>query len=213
LDKRRIHSGVTISSLAATSIVTVPAASLSGSGCAETGSLALRAMIPSDAYSSLLKVAWARAEIEGQQGLEFSRELLHAPVFHEAGDLQGLHAAIARDEQAAFQQRRADVLCHGFSMLKAASASRPRIRKLATPRSTPSTKKPWRITRGIVLDCVVSDPATETIAAAFSVEPEIAIGGRLDGPELPDQAAFDKDVVHRWPPQLRRRTRLSTICK
>src|SRR5690606_14839226 len=63
--------------------------------------------------------------------------------------------------------------------------------------------------RGIALDCVVCDPATETITAAFSVEPEqvIAIGGRLDGPELPDQAAFDKDVVHRGHPQPRVRLR------
>ena len=29
----------------------------------------------------------------------------------------------------------------------------------------------------------------------------IAIGVRLDAPELPDQAAFDKDLLHQGPPQ------------
>ena len=101
-------------------------------------------MVPSDAYSSLLKVAWARAEIEGQQGLEFSRELLHAPVFHEAGDLQGLHAAIARDEQAAFQQRRADAVAVP-RLLNAEGRLGLTAERSATPRSTPSTKKPWMI--------------------------------------------------------------------
>jgi hypothetical protein len=35
----------------------------------------------------------------------------------------------------------------------------------------------------------------------------IAIGSRLNGPDLPDQAAFNKDLVHRGPPQLRVRSR------
>ena len=85
-----------------------------------------------------------RAEIEDQLGLEFAGELLHALVFHEAADLQELDAAVARGEQAAFEQRRADTRgsAIGFSMLKAASASRPRMRRSATPRSTPSTKNP-----------------------------------------------------------------------
>ena len=45
LDNPRVHSGVTISSLAATSIVIVLAPSLPESGCAGTGSLALRAIV------------------------------------------------------------------------------------------------------------------------------------------------------------------------
>jgi hypothetical protein len=55
---------------------------------------------------------------------------------------------------------------------------------------------------GIASDCIVADPATEPIASAFSVEPKqvVAIGVRLDAPELPDQAAFDKDLLHRGSP-------------
>src|SRR5271166_6965222 len=49
-----------------------------------------------------------RSEIKGQLGLEFAGQLLHALVFHEAADLQALDPAVARDEQAAFEQRRAD---------------------------------------------------------------------------------------------------------
>ena len=44
----------------------------------------------------------------------------------------------------------------------------------------------------------VGDCATETITTTFSIQPEqmVAIGVPFDAPELPDQAALDKDLVH-----------------
>ena len=50
------------------------------------------------------------AEIEGQLGVEFARELLHAPVLGQAGHVQMPKAAVARGEQGAAQQRRADAV-------------------------------------------------------------------------------------------------------
>ena len=93
-------------------------------------------------------------------------------------------------------------------MLKAASASRPENAQIgnSTQHAVHEEAVQDHISAarrcGIASDYVVSDRATETIATAFSVEPEqmVAIGGRLDGPELPDQAAFDKDVAHRHSP-------------
>jgi hypothetical protein len=56
----------------------------------------------------ILYLADHRAEIEGELGLELAGELLHALVLHEAAYVQELDAAVARDEQAAFKQRRSD---------------------------------------------------------------------------------------------------------
>jgi len=49
-----------------------------------------------------------RAEIEGQLGREFAGESLHALVFRKATDLQELDTAVARGEQTAFKQCRAN---------------------------------------------------------------------------------------------------------
>ena len=51
---------------------------------------------------------------------------------------------------------------------------------------------------GIGSNYVVGDGATETVTTAFSIEPEqmVAIGVRLDVPELPDETAFNKDRMH-----------------
>ena len=47
---------------------------------------------------------------------------------------------------------------------------------------------------GIASDRIVCNRGIKTIASAFTIEPEqvVAIGVRLDTPELPDQAALDK---------------------
>ena len=84
------------------------------------------------------------AEIEGQLGLEFAGELLHAVVFHDAADLQELDTAVARGEQAALEERRADTQTLPW-LLDAEGGlglARPEIRRSTAPRSTPSTKKP-----------------------------------------------------------------------
>ena len=51
-----------------------------------------------------------RAKIECDLSLEFAGELLHAPVVHQAADLQVLDAAVARGKQGAFEQRRTDTV-------------------------------------------------------------------------------------------------------
>jgi len=52
---------------------------------------------------------------------------------------------------------------------------------------------------GIGSNRIVGYRSTEPITTAFGIGPEqmLAIGVRLDAPELPDQASFDKDFVHR----------------
>src|SRR5580700_4215779 len=55
-----------------------------------------------------LDLADDAAEIERQLGVELAGELLHAPVLGETGHVQELDAAVARGEQRAVEQRRAD---------------------------------------------------------------------------------------------------------
>jgi hypothetical protein len=78
--------------------------------------------------------------------------LLHARVLHEAAYVQELDAAVARGEQAAFEQRRADAqalpgLLDAEGGLGLAPVERPEDAQIGgAPRSIPSTKKPWTIT-------------------------------------------------------------------
>src|SRR4030081_2471369 len=73
-----------------------------------------------------LDLAHDAAEIEAQLGLELARELLHASISSNAEPTPWL--------------------CHGFSMLKATSATPgkavPKGLSSATPRRIPSTRKP-----------------------------------------------------------------------
>src|ERR1700730_2332631 len=50
------------------------------------------------------------AEIEAQLGLELARELLHARIARKARHVHELDAAIARRQQRALEQRRADAV-------------------------------------------------------------------------------------------------------
>ena len=99
-------------------------------------------------------------------------------------------------------------LCHRFSMLKATSASRaiePQIGG-AAQHSVHEEAVNDHIAAarrcGIGSNYAVGDCATETVMTTFSIEPEqmAAIGVCLDVPELPDHAAFDKNLVHRGSP-------------
>ncbi|MFZ1882022.1 MAG: hypothetical protein WAU53_00080 [Rhodoplanes sp.] len=55
---------------------------------------------------------------------------------------------------------------------------------------------------GVTPDSIVGDCTTKAIAPAFMVEAKqvVAIDLRLDVPQLPNQAAFDKDLMHRGSP-------------
>ena len=80
--------------------------------------------------------------------VELARELLHALVVGEARHVQELDAAVARRQQRAFEQRRADAVAlprlldreRGFGLARERLADG---RSSAAPRSMPSTKKPW----------------------------------------------------------------------
>ena len=57
-----------------------------------------------------LDLADDAAEVEAQLGVELARELLHALIVGEAGHVQRLDAAVARGQQRALEQRRADAV-------------------------------------------------------------------------------------------------------
>src|SRR5271166_4413690 len=146
-----------------------------------------------------------RSEIKGHLGLEFAGELLHALVFHEAADPQALDTAVTRGEQAAFEQRRADTQALpplldaegdlGLALVEPqlGSAAQHSVHEEAVNDHIAAAR-----CCGIGSNYAVGDCATETVTTAFSVQPEqmVAIGVPFDAPELPDQAAFDKDLVH-----------------
>ena len=79
------------------------------------------------------------AEVEGQFGVELARELLHAAVLGQAGHVQQTKAAVARGEQRAAQQRRADAVAlprlldadRGFRLAGKAHAELPQLRGAA----------------------------------------------------------------------------------
>jgi len=94
-----------------------------------------------------LDLAHDAAEIEAQLGLELARELLHArmPARHDmcTSLMPRLRAASSVRSSSA---EPTPWLCHGFSMLKATSATPgeavPNGLSSATPRRIPSTRKP-----------------------------------------------------------------------
>ncbi len=136
-----------------------------------------------------------RAEVEGELGVEFAGELLHALVFRKAADMQELDSAIARGKQAAFEQRRADAEALpglldaecGFGL---APIERPENAQIRGAAQHAVHEEAVHDDVAAVCRCrigsnhIVGDRASETITAAFSVEPEqmIAIGVRLDAP-------------------------------
>src|SRR5581483_5128632 len=75
------------------------------------------------------------AEIERQVGFELARELLHALVFGKAMHLQPLDAAVARGEERALEERRADPVAlprlldaeGGFRLARQWSADAPQL--------------------------------------------------------------------------------------
>src|SRR5271157_3095099 len=153
----------------------------------------------------VLHLADHRAEIEGQLGLEFTGELLHAVVFHDAADLQALDTAVARGEQAAFEECRADTQALpplldaegdlGLAPVEpqVGGAAQHSVHEEAVNDHIAAVRR-----CGIGSNYAVGDYATETVMTAFSIEPEqmVAIDVPLAAPELPDHAAFDKNLVH-----------------
>ena len=97
----------------------------------------------------VLHLADDAAEIELQLGVELVRELLHALVLRQTAHVQKVNAAVARDDRVRSSNAEPTPwLCHGFSMLNAASASPARTgaarRRRAGRRRRKSRGRPCR---------------------------------------------------------------------
>ena len=118
------------------------------------------------------------AEIEAELGVELARELLHALVVGQTGHVQEFDAAVARREQRALEQRRADAVAlpglldreGGFRLAREpagrAAAARPRRAAFRRRRSRESTASMPNDEIGIAAHEFVRHRAGETVAPA-----------------------------------------------
>ena len=112
-------------------------------------------------------------------GLKFAGELLHALVFRKAADLHELDTAVARDEEGAFEQRRADTVAlpwllnaEGRLGLAPKNAQICDAAQHAVHEEAVNDRISAARRCGIGSNYVVGDGATETVTTAFSIQPE-----------------------------------------
>ena len=112
----------------------------------------------------------------------------------------------ARGEQTAFKQRRADPVALPWLLnAEGRLGLAPENAQIGDAAQHAVHQEPVKDhiaaarSFGIASDRIVGNRGIKSITSAFGIEPKqmVTIDGRSDGPELPDQAAFDKDFVHR----------------
>ena len=156
-----------------------------------------------------LDLADDAAEIKRQIGVEFSRQLLHAPVVGKARHVQQLDAAIARRENCPLKQRRADAVAlprlfdrnrslRAVGGRCAEHAHFGRAAQFAVDEEAMHDRVEAEGQVDEIGDELIGDAAAETVAPAFRVEPEqvVAVFMGLADPQFADHAAVDQDISH-----------------
>ena len=121
------------------------------------------------------------AEVEAQLGGELAREILHAPVVGETGHVEPVDAAVARDEQRALEQRRADAVAlpfgfdgeGDFGFARERGAERAQFgcaAQHAVDKEAVHDRVEAERCCDVVLDEFVGHRAAETAVAAVAVE-------------------------------------------
>ncbi len=122
---------------------------------------------------------------------------------------QQAEAAIARGEQSAPQQRRADAMAlprllhadRGLGLARKAQPERPQFggatHCVADEKAVhDGVERTGQI--DVTVDEIVGDGTSEAVAPAFGIKPQnvLAVFGSLANPQLADHGAFGKNFLH-----------------